>query len=81
MLTRTPSKPITIGDEENITPKNMGIPVPTTPLTTVPMLTAFTPEKPSVHSGFTNAAKTSQYVEYSFEEVRNSFIQQKAYFQ
>ena len=44
----------------------MALPVPTTPLTLVPMLTANTPD--SVYSGATAASKTSQSFEYSFEE-------------
>lgn len=67
MLTATPpSRPYIAGDEENMTPKNMALPVPTTPLTLVPMLTANTPD--SVYSGATAASKTSQSFEYSFEE-------------
>ncbi|KAL5166875.1 65-kDa microtubule-associated protein 3 [Glycine soja] len=58
--------PYIAGDEENMTPKNMALPVPTTPLTLVPMLTANTPD--SVYSGATAASKTSQSFEYSFEE-------------
>ncbi|KAK7340116.1 hypothetical protein VNO77_20810 [Canavalia gladiata] len=63
-----PSRPYIAGDEENVTPKNMGLPVATTPLTSAPMLTATTPD--SVYS----ASKTSQSFEYSFEEVRAGFI-------
>ncbi|KAJ1407225.1 Microtubule associated protein [Sesbania bispinosa] len=81
MLTGTPpSKPFNAGDEENRTPKNMGIPVPTTPLT-VPMLTVTTPDPHSVHSGSMAAAKTPQLFEYSFEEVRAGFNLPKTYAQ
>ncbi|RDX77449.1 65-kDa microtubule-associated protein 3, partial [Mucuna pruriens] len=67
MLTGTPpSGPYIAGNEENKTPKNMVLPVPTTPLTSVPMLTANTPN--SVYSGSTVASKTAQSFEYSFEE-------------
>ncbi|KAI4354899.1 hypothetical protein L6164_003723 [Bauhinia variegata] len=71
---RTPSKPITVGDEENKTPKNMGIPLPSTPPTSVPMLTATTPNTPAVFSSYGVASKTAQPIEYSFEEVRAGFI-------
>ena len=76
MLTRTPppSTPIIVGDEENRTPNNMGLPVPTTPLTSVPMLTATTPDTPIVHSVSTTASLTAQPFEYSFEEVRAGYI-------
>ncbi|KAG5014170.1 hypothetical protein JHK86_026431 [Glycine max] len=80
MLTATPpSRPYIAGDEENMTPKNMALPVPTTPLTSVPMLTAITPD--SVYSGPTAASKTSQSFEYSFEEVRAGFMLPKTYAQ
>ncbi|MED6145374.1 hypothetical protein PIB30_024576 [Stylosanthes scabra] len=78
MLTRTPppSKPILVGDEEN-----MGLAVPTTPLTSVPMLlTATTPDTPSftVYSnpGSTVARKIIQATsfEYSFEELRAGYV-------
>lgn len=62
-----------------MTPKNMALPVPTTPLTLVPMLTANTPD--SVYSGATAASKTSQSFEYSFEEVRAGFMLPKTYAQ
>lgn len=62
-----------------MTPKNMALPVPTTPLTSVPMLTAITPD--SVYSGPTAASKTSQSFEYSFEEVRAGFMLPKTYAQ
>lgn len=70
-----PSKPFISGEEENRTPKNMGIPVPTTPLT-VPMLTATTPDTLIVHSGSTAAATKTAHepFEYSFEEVRAGFV-------
>ncbi|XP_020219857.1 65-kDa microtubule-associated protein 3 [Cajanus cajan] len=76
MLTGTPPfLTYIVGDEENMTPKNMALPVPTTPLTSVPMLTATTPD--SVYS----ASKTSQSCEYSFEEVRAGFMLPKTYAQ
>lgn len=68
-----PSKPFIAGDEENKTPKNMGLPVPTTP-PTVSMFTATTPDTVSVYSGSMSAAKSAQLFEYSFEEVRAGFI-------
>ncbi|KAK7256636.1 hypothetical protein RIF29_30090 [Crotalaria pallida] len=75
MLTPTPpSKSIIVGNEENGTPKNMGLPVPTTPLTSVPMLTATTPDTPSVYSIYNVAAKNAQPLEYSFEEARAGFV-------
>ncbi|MED6210444.1 hypothetical protein PIB30_064176 [Stylosanthes scabra] len=78
MLTKTPpsSKPIVVVDEEN-----MGLAVPTTPLTSVPMLlTATTPDTPSVtvysNSGSTVATKMIKATpfEYSFEEVRAGYV-------
>ncbi|KAK7394896.1 hypothetical protein VNO78_15437 [Psophocarpus tetragonolobus] len=73
MLTATPpSTPYIAGDEEN-----MALPVPTTPLTSVPMLTANTPD--TVYSAA--ASKTSQSFEYSFEEVRAGFMLPKTYAQ
>ncbi|XP_061348609.1 65-kDa microtubule-associated protein 3-like [Gastrolobium bilobum] len=84
-LTGTPpSKPFIAGDEENRTPKNMGLPVPTTPLTSVFMLTATTPDGPdtlSVYPGSTVATKSAQLFEYSFEEMRAGFILPKNYAQ
>ncbi|CAJ1814490.1 unnamed protein product [Sphenostylis stenocarpa] len=80
MLTATPpSKPYTAGDEENMTPKNMTFPVPSTPLTSIPMLTAATPD--TVYSGATASSKTSQSLEYSFEEVRAGLMFPKTYAQ
>ncbi|XP_027338334.1 65-kDa microtubule-associated protein 3-like [Abrus precatorius] len=80
MVTGTPpSRPYIAGDEENMTPKNLGLPVPPTPLTSVPMLTATTPD--SVYSGCTAASRTSQSFEYSFEEVRAGFTLPKTYAQ
>lgn len=71
MLTGTPppSKPFIVGDEENRTPKNMGLPVPTTPLT-FPMLTAATPDNLISKA----SAKTAQSSEYSVEELRADFV-------
>ncbi|KAK7374146.1 hypothetical protein VNO80_07572 [Phaseolus coccineus] len=80
MLTATPpSRPYIAGAEENMTPKNMTLPVPTTPLTSIPMLTATTPD--TVYSGTTASSKTSQSFEYSFEEVRAGFMLPKTYAQ
>ncbi|KAJ7962221.1 65-kDa microtubule-associated-like protein [Quillaja saponaria] len=45
----SPPKPINVGDEEMRTSKTMQIPVPTTPLASVPMLTARTPDTPIWH--------------------------------
>lgn len=75
----TPSKPVFVGDEENRTPKTMPIPVPLTPKTmSVQMLTATTPATPFT-SGAYKVEKSGQPVEYSFEEVRASFIHAKSY--
>ena len=80
MLTATaPSRPYKAGAEENMTPKNMTLPMPTTPLTSIPMLTATTPD--TVYSGTTASSKTSQSFEYSFEEVRAGFMLPKTYAQ
>ncbi|KAK7294940.1 hypothetical protein RJT34_17839 [Clitoria ternatea] len=81
MITGTPpSRSYAAGDEENMTPKNVRLPVPTTPLTSVPMLTATTPD--SVYSGSTTtASKIGQLFEYSFEELRAGFILPKTYAQ
>ncbi|XP_019432940.1 PREDICTED: 65-kDa microtubule-associated protein 3-like isoform X1 [Lupinus angustifolius] len=80
MLTRIPpSKPVIVGDEENRTPKNMGLPIPTTPLTSFPMFTATTPETPTSYSSSIVAAKNAQPLEYSFEEARAGFILPKTY--
>lgn len=80
-ITETPPpKPFIAGDEENRTPKNMGLPVPTTPLTG-PMLTATTPDTFFVHSGSMATSKIAQPFEYSFEEVRAGFVLPKSYAQ
>ncbi|TKY65604.1 65-kDa microtubule-associated protein 3 [Spatholobus suberectus] len=80
MLTETPPSRLYIaGDEENMTPNNMTLPMPTTPLTSVPMLTATTPD--SVYSASAAASKTSQSFDYSFEEVRAGFMLPKPYAQ
>ncbi|XP_057757870.1 65-kDa microtubule-associated protein 4-like [Arachis stenosperma] len=88
MLTSTsPSKPILVGDEDNLIPKNIGLAVPTTPLTSVPMLlTANTPDTPSAtmcsNSGSNVARKIAQAqpFEYSFEELRAGFVLPKKTF-
>jgi len=77
--TTSPSRAYIAGAEENMTPKNMTLPVPTTPLTSVPMLTSTTPD--TVYSGATASSKTTQSFEYSFEEVRAGFILPKTHAQ
>lgn len=74
--TTPPSRAYVAGAEENMTPKNLTLPVPTTPLT---MLTATTPD--TVYSGATASSKTIQSFEYSFEEVRAGFMLPKTYAQ
>ncbi|KAG2404443.1 microtubule-associated protein [Vigna angularis] len=74
-----PSRAYEAGAEENMTPKNMTLPVPTTPLTSIPMLTATTPD--TVYSGATASSKTIQSFEYSFEELRVGFMLPKTYAQ
>lgn len=80
MLTATPPfRPFKAGDEENMTPNSMALPVPTTPLTSVPMLTATKPD--TVYSGSPPASKIGQSFEYSFEEVRAGFMLPKTFAQ
>ncbi|CAK8542225.1 unnamed protein product [Lathyrus sativus] len=64
-----PSRPVITGDEDNGSPKNMGLSVPSTPLT-VPMQNITTPD--SLISK--TAAKIVQPFEYSFEELRAGFV-------
>ncbi|XP_058739859.1 65-kDa microtubule-associated protein 4-like [Vicia villosa] len=64
-----PSKPFIAGDEDNVSPKSMGLSVPSTPLT-VPMLNISTPETLISKA----AAKIAQPFEYSFEELRAGFF-------
>ncbi|KAJ4843351.1 hypothetical protein Tsubulata_038463 [Turnera subulata] len=59
-----------IADGENRTPERMPIPVPATPLTSAPMMVAFTPATPHVRA----MKNITERVEYSFEEVRAGFI-------
>ncbi|KAL5058400.1 hypothetical protein RYX36_030004 [Vicia faba] len=64
-----PPKPFITGDEDKVSPKNMGFSVPTTPLT-VPMLDITTPDTLISKA----AAKIAQPFEYSFEELRAGFV-------
>lgn len=75
----TPSKIVSVADEENRTPKAiMHIPVPKTPSTvSVPMQTATTPAPP--HFGTKTVEEIAEEIEYSFEERRAGFILPKAH--
>lgn len=64
-----PSKLFIAGDEDNVSPENMGLSVPTTPLT-VSMLNISTPETLISKA----AAKIAQPFDYSFEELRAGFV-------
>ncbi|XP_065859420.1 65-kDa microtubule-associated protein 3 isoform X2 [Euphorbia lathyris] len=76
-LMKTPTKPISGKDKENITPKKLPIEVPITPKTSTlpPMLMALTPATPYRYSSSKKAKSLLlQNVEYSFEEVRAGFL-------
>ncbi|XP_027357305.1 65-kDa microtubule-associated protein 3 [Abrus precatorius] len=67
----TTSKTATVVDEENRTPKEIPIPVPTTPLTvSIPMNMSMTPAPVSIPYG----GDLAQEIEYSFEERRLDFV-------
>lgn len=71
---KTPNKFSCVGNDENITPKTMPIPIPSTPSTlSVPMMTALTPATPHTCGGI-KQFQNQEDVEYSFEEVRAGFI-------
>ncbi|XP_038681358.1 65-kDa microtubule-associated protein 4-like isoform X2 [Tripterygium wilfordii] len=74
----TPSRPVFVSDEENKTPMTMPIPVPTTPLTSIPMLVATTPATPAVSLGPKRLEHVMEQIECSFEEVRLSFVRARA---
>ncbi|PIA49952.1 hypothetical protein AQUCO_01300590v1 [Aquilegia coerulea] len=78
----TPSKLISVADEENRTPKTMTIPVPSTPSTiSVPMQMAATPAPPvAVLYEASKVEETrEEKIEYSFEERRAGFVLTKAH--
>ncbi|XAR71788.1 hypothetical protein NMG60_11018201 [Bertholletia excelsa] len=72
----TPSKIVTVAEDENKTPKTMPIPVPPTPSTiSVPMQTSMTPAPPAPIPYSGNPVKEIfEEIEYSFEERRAGFV-------
>ncbi|KAK2971749.1 hypothetical protein RJ640_022888, partial [Escallonia rubra] len=71
----TPSKTISVLDEENRTPKTMTLPIPSTPSTvSVPMQTAMTPALPLPVPCITIQETPAEEIEYSFEERRAGFV-------
>ncbi|KAI4340837.1 hypothetical protein MLD38_025638 [Melastoma candidum] len=71
----TPSKTVSIVDEENRTPKVMPTPMPATPLTvSVPMHTAMTPNSLPLQVAVPMVKDIPEEVEYSFEERRMGFM-------
>lgn len=77
----TPSKILSVADEENWTPRAMPISVPKTPSTvSVPMQTAITPAPPSaLPFGTKVVEEIPEEIEYSFEERRAGFVLPKAH--
>ncbi|XP_034708570.1 65-kDa microtubule-associated protein 3-like isoform X3 [Vitis riparia] len=79
--TASPSKLISIDDLENKTPKNIPIPLPTTPPTvSLPMQTASTPGTPCIPFVANQAEERVKVIEYSFEERRAAFMLPEAYY-
>lgn len=78
----TPSKTISVANEENKTPHGLAIlPVPSTPSTvSVPMQTAITPAPPPPVSFGTKVVEDiPEEIEYSFEEMRAGFVLPKTH--
>ncbi|XP_030473282.2 65-kDa microtubule-associated protein 3-like isoform X1 [Syzygium oleosum] len=75
----TPLKTTTMNNDENRTPKVMGIPVPSTPSTvSIPMQTAATPALVSLPLGANLVKEIAEEIEYSFEERRAGFVLPRA---
>lgn len=73
----TPNKPFTVADEENITPKVMGVPPKTPSTISIPMQTAMTPATAPpiavLQFGGKESEQIQEQIEYSFEERRLGF--------
>lgn len=77
----TPSKTISVANEENKTPKALAmLHVPATPSTvSVPMQTIMTPAPPPVSFGTKVVEDIPEEIEYSFEERRAGFVLPKTH--
>ncbi|XP_062153827.1 65-kDa microtubule-associated protein 3 isoform X2 [Alnus glutinosa] len=77
----TPSKTISVANEENKTPKALAmLHVPSTPSTvSVPMQTIMTPAPPPVSFGTKVVEDIPEEIEYSFEERRAGFVLPKTH--